>query len=383
MIRKFARRLLTFIYICVALAFLIGCLSPFFNPLRWWIFGFITLLFPYTLIALVIFFFFWLFAKPKWSILALLCFAIGWKSILAIFAFHIGSDFEKDKKEKDALRIMTWNVRSFANAQEKFRKPGLTTHQMRMFDLIKGYDPDVLTMQEFFTVDSGKYFNTIRHFTKEMEYPYYYFSKDQNKYRHHFSGTIIFSKYPIIDTSITSLSLAKDDVTESLISADIVVRKDTIRVYTGHLQSFGFQQREYEDISKIKNDPDERLDASKNIIRKMKAAFERRGEQADFIRNKLDSSRYAEIFCGDLNDVPNSYTYFSVRGNKKDAFIASNFGFGQTYYSFASGFMRNLPTLRIDYIFADPRFNVIQADRIPKVFSDHFPVVADIRLEKN
>lgn len=383
MIRKFARRFLVYIYICIALSFLIGCLSPFFNPLRWWIFGFISLMFPYVLILLVIFFIFWLFAKPRWSILALVCFIIGWKSILAVFAFHISRDFKKDKKDKNALRIMTWNLRSFTGKDENLRKPGLTTHQMKMFDLIKDYDPDVLTLQEFYTVDSGKDFNSLWHLTQNMGYPYYYFSRDHNKSRHHFSGTIIFSKYPIIDTSKSSLELAKDDVTESLISADIPFRGDTIRIWTAHLQSFGFMGKEYNDISKIKNDAEGRIDASKNIVKKMKTAFERRGEQADFIRNKLDSSSYPEVFCGDLNDVPNSYTYFSIKGDKKDAFISSNFGFGQTFYSFSSGFMRDLPTLRIDYIFADPRFKIIQCDRIPKVFSDHFPVVADIKLEKN
>lgn len=277
---------------------------------------------------------------------------------------------------------MTWNVRSFTAKDERFRKPGLTTHQLKMLDLITEYNPDVLTMQEFFTVDSGKFFNAIWHFTKEMGYPHYYFSRDNNTQRHHFSGTAIFSKYPIIDTTKASLSFTKDDVTESLISADIAFNGDTVRIYTGHLQSFGFKQREYSDISKIKNDPNERLDASKNIFRKMKYAFERRGEQADFIRKKLDSSRYPEIFGGDLNDVPNSYTYFAVKGDKKDAFINSNFGFGQTYYSFSSGLLRDLPTLRIDYIFTDPRFKVLQCDRIPKVYSDHFPVVADVVLTK-
>ena len=383
MIRKFTRKLLVFFYICVAIAFLIGCLSPFFNPLRWWIFGFISLLFPYTFLVLALFFFFWLFAKPKWSIVALVCFAIGWKSIFAVFAIHIGKDFKKDKKEEGALRVMTWNVRSFTTPDSKFRKPGLTPHQMRMFDLIRDYNPDVLAMQEFYTIDSSKYFNSVWHFTRDMGYPYFFFSKDISRYRNQYSGTIIFSKYPIIDSSRFSLNFVEDDNTESLIYADIVFGKDTIRVYTAHLQSFGFKGKEYEEISKIKNVPDERIDASKSIVKKMKSAFERRGEQADFIRNKLDSSRYTEIFCGDLNDVPNSYTYFSVRGDKRDAFIASNFGFGQTYYSFSSGFLRDLPTLRIDYIFADAGFDIIQCDRIPKLFSDHVPVIADIKFPKN
>jgi len=112
----------------------------------------------------------------------------------------------------------------------------------------------------------------------------------------------------------------------------------------------------------------------------MKSAFERRGIQADLISKTLEESKYPEIFCGDLNDVPNSYAYFSVKGDKSDAFISSNFGFGQTFYSFSSGFMRDISTLRIDYIFTDPRFSIMQCRRIPEVLSDHFPVIADVRL---
>jgi hypothetical protein len=224
MIKKLFKRLFIFTYICICISFLVGCLSPFFNPLRWWPFGFISLMFPYILIALVVFFLLWLFAKSKWSILAAICFIIGWKSILAVFAFHITGSFKKENKQENALRIMTWNVRSFVSDNDKSKKPGLSTHQAKMHALIEEYNPDILAMQEFYTVDSGRFFNTILHFTNNMGYPYYYFSRDKSNYRYHYSGTIIFSKYPIIDTLKTSLSLSKNDVTESLILADIVVK---------------------------------------------------------------------------------------------------------------------------------------------------------------
>ena len=42
--------------------------------------------------------------------------------------------------------------------------------------------------------------------------------------------------------------------------------------------------------------------------------------------------------------------------------------------------MRRLPTLRIDYIFTDPRFTIKQCTRVPVILSDHIPVVADIQL---
>ncbi len=378
--RKLTKRFLIILYIGVVVAFLTACLAPFLNPSDWWFFGFLGLLFPYLLIVLVIFSVFWFFVKSKLSWIGIASLIIGWKGILAVFAFHIGSSFHKEKKETGSLRVMTWNVRSFMSKDDKLKKTGLTLHQLSMMDLIQRYNPDILTIQEFFTADSGKYFNNIWHFTRHMDYPYYYFSKDNSKFKNVYGGTIIFSRFPIVDTGKFSLERNKIDNTESLIFADVVHNKDTLRIYTAHMQSFGFMKNDYKDISKIRNDPDERLDASKNIFRKMKSAFERRGIQADFMRKKLEESRYPEIFCGDLNDVPNSYAYFSVKGDKKDAFIARSFGFGQTFYSFSSGFMRDLSTLRIDYIFADPRFNIIQCSRLPDILSDHFPLVADVTL---
>ncbi|MBX2923302.1 MAG: endonuclease/exonuclease/phosphatase family protein [Chitinophagaceae bacterium] len=382
MLKKFAKGLFKFSYITVVILFLIACLSPFLNPSSWWFFGFLGLLFPYLLMLLLVFLVIFILSRSKWSIPALLCLIIGWKSIYATFALNIGSPFNKEKKE-NALRIMTWNVRSFIASSDKVKKPGITDHQMKMHEVIKEYNPDILTFQEFFSADSGKYANNIRYFTQNMGYPYVYFSSISKRRKHEHSGTVIFSRFPIADTARISLPRELTSTIENIIYADIVYRKDTVRIFTGHLQSFGFRQREYSDISKIKNDPDERLDASKNIFKKMRTAFERRGSQAAIIRTQLDESKYPEIFCGDLNDVPNSYTYFAIKGDKKDAFIKKGFGFGKTFYSFFSGFMRKLPTLRIDYIFTDPRFSIQQVKAVPEILSDHIPVVTDVVLEPN
>ena len=383
MVRKITRRFAVFIYFIFAAIFLTACLSPFLNPSNWWFFGFLGLLFPYLCLILLAFLVFFLVVRSKWAWLAALCLTVGWKSISAVFAMHIGKGFDKEKKAPGSVRIMTWNVRSFIGEDDKFKKTGLTLTHMKMFDLIQTYNPDVLTLQEFMTADSGRYFNSIWHLTRHMGYPYFYFSRDIERGQHLSNGTVIFSKFPVAGSGKFPLNRDEADNTESLIFTDLVIGKDTLRIFTAHLQSFGFMQRDYQDISKIRNDPDERLNASKNIFRKMRTAFERRGLQADFIRSQLDKSPYPEIFCGDLNDVPNSYAYFSARGDKKDAFLSKNFGLGQTFFSFSSGFMRNLSTLRIDYIFADPRLDIIQSQRIPVVLSDHIPVIADISTSGN
>jgi endonuclease/exonuclease/phosphatase family metal-dependent hydrolase len=80
-----------------------------------------------------------------------------------------------------------------------------------------------------------------------------------------------------------------------------------------------------------------------------------------------------EIICGDYNDVPNSYTYFRIRGDRRDAFVEKEGGLGRTFSNIA-------PTLRIDYIMADKQFEVLQYKRKLLPYSDHYPVIADLRL---
>jgi Metal-dependent hydrolase len=88
----------------------------------------------------------------------------------------------------------------------------------------------------------------------------------------------------------------------------------------------------------------------------------------DIVRN----SSFPTVFCGDLNDVPNSYTYKKVKGHMQDAFLKKGFGIGRTYASLS-------PTLRIDYIFTDHQFSVEQCKRITTPYSDHYMLIADIK----
>ena len=115
------------------------------------------------------------------------------------------------------------------------------------------------------------------------------------------------------------------------------------------------------------------LEASKSLVKKLRIGYMFRGDQADEVRKHADNSPYPEIICGDFNDVPNSYTYFKVRGDREDVFVKKGLGIGRTF--------RNIsPTLRIDYIFADKQFEVVQFKRFVLPYSDHFPLITDLRL---
>ena len=152
------------------------------------------------------------------------------------------------------------------------------------------------------------------------QYPNYFYSRDFNKENGYYtSGSILFSKYPIIDSGKVDYP---GTFTGSLIYIDVKVYDDTIRIYTTHLQSFGFNNRDYADMNKIKKRDEESIEASKNIFHKMKAAFTSRGRQADIVRSQTDLSNHVSVVCGDFNDVPSSYTYAHIRNLRQDAFLA-------------------------------------------------------------
>jgi endonuclease/exonuclease/phosphatase family metal-dependent hydrolase len=111
-----------------------------------------------------------------------------------------------------------------------------------------------------------------------------------------------------------------------------------------------------------------------NVFKKMKLAFNRRGKQTEIVKAETDKSPYASIVCGDFNDVPNSNTYFNIKGNRQDAFLKQHFGIGRTYIWMA-------PTLRIDYILPDKNFEVKQFDLVDEDLSDHLMLVSDLKLK--
>jgi endonuclease/exonuclease/phosphatase family metal-dependent hydrolase len=71
-----------------------------------------------------------------------------------------------------------------------------------------------------------------------------------------------------------------------------------------------------------------------------------------------------------------------LKGNKNDVFLEKGFGIGATFTSAASSILRILPTLRIDYIFADTSLNVNQYLKCGKKISDHAFLISDFSTKK-
>ncbi|MBK7885081.1 MAG: endonuclease/exonuclease/phosphatase family protein [Chitinophagaceae bacterium] len=188
--------------------------------------------------------------------------------------------------------------------------------------------------------------------------------------QHQHFGIIIFSKYPIIKKRI--ISGYPNNYNSTFQYADIVKGTDTFRVFNVHLQSLRLSRTNLNYINKPSINGDEDLEKSKSLISKLKNGFIKRQLQADRIRSEMEKSPYPNIVCGDFNDVPNSYAYSAIGKGMKNAFVEKGSGMGRTFTGIS-------PTLRIDNIFVDKRFDVEQFTRIKRNLSDHYPIIADVK----
>jgi endonuclease/exonuclease/phosphatase family metal-dependent hydrolase len=369
-LRIFTRRFFIIANVVVVLLFLVACLVPYLDPQQWWPIGFLGLLFPILLLLVILFLAAWLIIlKPRRALISAVALLVGIKNISVVMAFHSPDAFDYSRKP-GTLRIVTWNVARFIELKKNSNKGSAT--RLKMFELIRQQNADVLCLQEFHTSLDTNYYNNIEPIQKELGYPYFYFSFDQDGDLHYYSS-IIFSRIPFADTG--RFRYPRPTLPDVLMYADLKLNEDTIRVYTTHLQSVQLGKKDYDRIGRIKTGEDSMVADSKTLLGKIRKAFVRRSVQADMAKEIMSVSPHPYILCADLNDVPNSYTYFAARGNKQDAFLKKGFGIGRTFTGLA-------PTLRIDYIFPDDNFHILQFNRITKRLSDHYMLVADLELKK-
>ena len=370
--RRFTKRILIISNIVIAVLYILAAVTPYVEPGSYWMLSVLTTGFPLLLLLLLLFFIFWLIVKPRWGFVSLIALLTGWKTMLQTVAVN----FSGNKSEAaGAFKIMSWNVHMFNYYYNK-KNPAV---KEKMFALVRNQKPAIACFQEFaYTMpykDSSYSLETLQ---QQLSMPYSFIqshpldSAALKEVPLHF-GKAIYSAYPIINKQHVFNN--KGSYNFSFMYADIALPDDTVRVFNVHLQSLYFSNREYEFVENITDNNNNIEDESKNVLRKIKRGFYKRGEQAKIIREYLDKSPYPVILCGDFNDVPGSFAYNTVKGGLQDAFIEKGRGLGRT-------FNRLSPTLRIDNIFVDKRYNVEGYKRISSSLSDHFPITALLKKEE-
>jgi endonuclease/exonuclease/phosphatase family metal-dependent hydrolase len=369
--RRFTKRFFIVVNVIAAVLFLLGSYGYLFNPVYFWPLGFLTLTAFYFLLILAGFIFFWLFIKPRRALISVIALLLAFKPISNIIPLRLSHSFTRAKPQ-NALRVMTWNVAQF-NVMDDKKHPAV---KKQMFDIINEYQPDIACFQEMVAEDSTvKDHGHVDEFLQKLNFNNYFYSYNNKEdfwgYAHF--GIIIFSKYPIINKQ--TVSWYPHDYNSIFQYVDIVKAGDTVRFFNIHLQSLRFSRSNLKYLDKPSVEDDNAFKESKNIIGKFKTGFLKRQKQADRIREEVEKSPYPVIISGDFNDVPNSYAYHTIGKGFNNAFVEKGGGLGRTFSGIS-------PVLRIDNIFADKKIEVLQFQLIKKKLSDHFPILADLRLDK-
>lgn len=359
------RRIFFFLNIIAAACLLISYCAIFTDPALFWPVAFFGLAYPFLIIVNLIFLVFWMLKMSRNILISGIVILAGLNIHRNVFNMSFRE--EPEKTETDVLKIMSYNVHEFRSISEGHTQ----AVKSQMLHIIQKEQPSLMCFQEFYTRSRGKFaiLDSIKRFTPAKNVFYEVISENDIET----IGMAIFSKYPIVNTQYISFG---DNTTNSCIYADIIYRGDTIRVFNVHLQSIKFQPEDYQYFKMLKEQINPDIESSRKIGSKLKRAFIRRSDHARIVRGEIDKSPYKVIVCGDFNDNPVSYSYYTIAKGLKNAFSEKGTGYGITYGG-------AFPHMQIDYILSDPSFYVLDYKVIRKNLSDHYPVVSRIVYRGN
>lgn len=297
----------------------------------------------------------------------------GFYTLLALMIsmIHFNKQYQvnfgdPDPAPKEAFKLMSWNVKLF----DLYNWSGNKETRSKMFDFIKAEKPDILCLQEFYSEDTGEFCNLdslrAHHNYSWSSYAYTITLRKTDHW-----GVAMFSRFPIINHGKIVFNNRSNNI---CLYSDVVIHDDTIRVYNVHLQSvnFGYADIRFVETMLSREESEDEIENSKNILRRMKRAYTRRAGQANAIADHMKLCPYPIIICGDFNDTPISYAYRILSNDMTDAFRESGSGFGKT-------FVNPLPLPRIDYIFHSQNLGSWEFQTIETAgMSDHYPLTCKI-----
>lgn len=360
--RRFSLSLLIFIVdiimavalFATAVATIICSITPNNDPASLGIISTVALAAPIIYVIMLCVLFYWI-VRWKWSLVVVTLVFVIIGSFSAGKYYRIYFKQPISEKYPSHLKVVSYNI--------------CNLNRSEIVDSLANHAPNIVCLQEYKS-DSGFVWNNVgaKHRYKK--------SRQINttaKGEADFSCEI-FTNLPIIRQGLID-SLPRFNA----IWADILYDKDTIRVVNLHLKSTTITAQDMEFVEGHKYV----LDSARNS--KIRSITDRlvensiyRGAQARKVKEFIERSQPMKIIvCGDFNDTPLSYTYKTIAQQLTDTFIAAGNGYRYTF----NGFFKLLP---IDYILASKHFNVLSYEADYTMgFSDHYPVITRMRINKD
>lgn len=331
---------------------LLAYASPFFSPIAFWPLAVPGLFYPWLVLFNLLFVVYWLLKSKPHFLLSLGCILLGISYLQGLYGFSFSgkaADTERD------FAVMSFNCHGFWPMGKNAERAAPDA----LAELLDTHQPDVLCLQEFPHPDLATPY--INYLTKQGGLPYYY--------RDNKGALAIFSRFPIEKKSAHYFT----NNANGYMFADLSIGRQTVRVYNLHLQTNAVSKMADRIAAEKQFQETETWLRIKGMLGRYGRSARRRAEQANEIAAHVNQCPHPALVCGDLNDVPTSYTYRTLSDSRQDAFRAKGRGMGTTF----SG---SVPMLRIDYILADQALRVRSYARARTGFSDHYPIVSRLEM---
>lgn len=351
---------------------LLTYLAPLVSPEAFWPLALLAFAYPFQLLAHAGFLVYWLLFRRKRMLLSGAALLIGFGS-LADHVQLMGRAEPPEGGIGEAVKLLSWNVRLF----DLYNWDDNERTRDAIFEVLEREDAGILCLQEFFHSTDKRFFRTRDAIKEDLGHRSEHMAWSRTaRYDMHF-GIATFSKHPIAKRGRVPFGRKTNNI---CIWSDIVLGADTVRVFNAHLASLHFGDADYDFLDSLRQDPSTELlkQHGGRIAGLLRDGLVRRAAEAAVIESAMRASPYPVIFCGDINDVPMSYAYHLLRGDKRDAFVESGSGLGGTYIG-------RLPKLRIDHILHDGSMASWAFKRLPEELSDHHgqTVMVAVRRELN
>lgn len=296
---------------------------------------------PLLIMANAIFLIYWLMLRRfHWMCMPLITLLCCIPYIGTLYQF--GSQDEK-ADAKPGIKIASYNVAMFGRETSGFMAQDILSE-------MKKQKVDIVCFQEYNDFAGDK--------------------RNSDSYKDYFpykavgeNDMIIYSRYPIIKTKNINFEMTNN----SAMWAEVNVNENIYRVYNAHLETTGINGA----LHRAAKQQSKGLDVPNNaLINTLYGSYTvgmiARSGQANQIAMDMRESEAPVIVCGDFNDVPYSYVYNTMLGDKIDGFKECGSGFMSTF--------RGNKQVRIDYIFHDKSIEGISYYKKELSYSDHYPI---------
>ncbi len=359
--RRARVRFVLFINRFVCIAALLAYCTAFVPPtIVSWV-SLLALSIPAWQILLLFFALFWIWRKRfQLTLYSLICLLVGYKFLFYTYALSLWP------QEAPQLKVLNYNTHIF-NAYENYEKEDKSS-SIKMIDWISADDSDFKCLQEFYNAPDYSVYNTLEKIGKQRNYQHHFKIISRDNIKAEF-GMAIFSKHPIVQRGEVKFD---KKTANGAIFIDALWGQDTVRVYNLHLQSMHIDQEALKNQSILEK-------AFWAVLERFEDGAVRRTEQIRAIEQHiLESPHRHVILSGDLNDLPYSFSYITLKNHLENAFEMQGNGFGFSFNSFLLFF------LRIDNIFYSPSIQCVDFELDRSIdYSDHFPLKAGFRITQS